>query len=59
MEILIISLVLLLIGDRGNLVSDEHKPKISAAYFTGPGLDSINNELCNVSIDSLDVFLLL
>ena len=32
-----------LIGESGNLVSEEHNFKISAAYFTGPGLDSTNS----------------
>ena len=31
----------------GNLSSSEHIFKREAAYFTGPGLDSINSALCN------------
>ena len=33
---------------KGNLVFLLHKPNNEAAYFTGPGLDSINKALCNV-----------
>ena len=40
--IFIFSFVVSFIGDNGNLVSEKHKPKSSAAYFTGPGLDSTN-----------------
>ena len=34
--------VVSLIGTKGNRVSDLHKLSNSAAYLTGPGLDSIN-----------------
>ena len=36
-----------LISDRGSLVLSLHRPNKEAAYFTGPGLDSKNNALCN------------
>ena len=43
--LLIIFFVFSVISDNGSLVSSLHKFNKEAAYFTGPGLDSINKAL--------------